>query len=114
MTNANKCKFLFRTILLSLSLFNAILVPAQLTDLVILNSSELLHLKKEIKKNKRAKKLYDSIVLLANTQVDDSIQPLAHIHYEGLLDNDESRIRSVKSLKDIEKLGNLVYAYYGN
>ncbi|MHA4846585.1 alginate lyase family protein [Flavitalea antarctica] len=114
MTNAKKCKFLFRTILLSLSLFNAFWVPAQLTDLVILDSIELAHLKTGIKNNKRVKNLYDSILVLANTQVDDSIQPLAHIHYEGLLDNDESRISSVKSLKDIEKLGNFVYAFYGN
>ena len=114
MTYAKKCNFLFRTILLSLSLFNAFWVPAQLTDLVILDSIELAHLKTEIKNNKRVKTLYDSILVLANTQVDDSIQPLAHIHYEGLLDNDESRISSVKSLKDIEKLGNFVYAFYGN
>lgn len=87
---------------------------SQTTDIVILNALEAGHLKAFLKENEQAKHHYDSIAILANQHLKDQPRPRKEIFYEGLLDNNPKRIDTRKSLEDVDKVVNLIYAYYGS
>ena len=87
---------------------------AQTTDIVVLNAAEQNRLNKVIRTNNEARGLYDSIASLAIQSLQDTPAPVKHIHYEGLLQTNPARIATRRSLEDMDKVTNLIYAYYGN
>ena len=87
---------------------------SQTTDMVILAPQEMTRLRSVIADKAGSKDLYDSITSLAQRDASDAPAPLEVIYYEGLLDTDPSRVETMKSLADIDKVVNLVYTYYGD
>lgn len=87
---------------------------SQTTDLVILNTTEADRLKNLIAKNEQAKHHHDSIVRLASQHLKDQPRPLRQMFYEGLLETDPDRINTRKSLADIDKVVDFIYASYGS
>lgn len=104
-------KYLF--LLLTLVLFFQITIQAQITNVVILNSTEIQNLKNILNQNNQAKILYDSIYLAAFQSLKLIPQPVDEIHYEGLLENNPKRIKTTQSLKDMDIVVSMIYASYG-
>ncbi len=86
----------------------------QTTDVVILDARETGNLKTLIKKNKAARQLYDSVARQAKSHLDDRPRPLETIFYEGLLETNPNRIDTRKSLEDVDKVVDFIYASYGS
>jgi len=87
---------------------------SQTTNAVILDAQEMENLKSLIKKNKEARQLYDSVARQAKNHLDDSPRPLEVIYYEGLLETNPNRVDTRKSLEDIDKVVDFIYASYGS
>jgi hypothetical protein len=101
-----------RELLLLLVLFISMISVAQTTEIVILSKNEIHNLRELIEKNEKARLHCDSIVVLAEKHLADNPQSIQEIFYEGLLDNHPDRIRTVKSLEDMDKVVDLIYASY--
>lgn len=91
-----------------------LIAQSQTTDLVLLSATEAGDLKALIAENEQAKHHYDSIVRLANQHLKDQPRPLMQIFYEGLLETNPDRIDTRKSLEDVDKVVDLIYAFYGS
>jgi hypothetical protein len=85
---------------------------AQITEIVILNNKEINNLRELTYHNTTARRVGDSIVVLAERFLNDTPQPLREIFYEGLLDSHPARIETVGCLEDMDKVANLMYASY--
>ncbi len=106
-----------RTVLyfgVGLSLLLPAMSVAQTTNVVILDSGEITTLRRVISQDDRAKFLYDSVALLARSRGQDVPRPLKRLHYEGLLETNPDRIATRKSLEDMDKVINFIYASYGS
>lgn len=99
---------------IGLSLLLPVTVVAQTTNVVILDSGETANLRRVISQDDRAKSLYDSVASLAQTHSQDTPRPLKRLHYEGLLETNPDRIDTRKSLEDMDKVINFIYASYGS
>lgn len=106
-----KKNFLFLMIIFWVAPF---FVHSQTTDIVILNALEAGYLKALLTENEQAKQHYNSIASKANQHLKDQPRPLKEIFYEGLLQTNPKRIDTRKSLEDVDKVVDLIYAYYGN
>ncbi len=84
------------------------------TNPLILTQEEQMRFRELLNDNEQANALYQQIVKEANQYLDDSPSPIAVINYEGMLDTDELRIISQKSLEDVTKVNMLFYASYGD
>jgi hypothetical protein len=102
-------------LILAFSSFFMILpsVNAQITNIVILDSTEITNLRVILNHNSPAKNLYDSNLRIATESLKRIPQPVEEIHYEGLLENNPKRIKTTQSLKDIDAAVSLIYAGYG-
>lgn len=80
---------------------------------ILLTTEEQHFLADLIKKNKEAQKYWNQIKEEACTILDDQPQPIKVIHYAGLLDTDPKRVKTEQSLRDMDKLAVLLYAFYG-
>ncbi len=87
---------------------------AQTTNVVILDSIEIAKLRRVISQDERAKYLYDSIASLARAHSQEAPRPLKRLHYEGLLETNPDRIDTRKSLEDMDKVIDFIYASYGS
>ena len=96
-----------------LSLLIPFFIWSQTTNIVILDSTEIQLLKKEIQKNNSVYTIYQSILSETLSGLKNYPKPLKTIHYEGLLDNDPKRINTVKSFVDIDYVVGLIYSCYG-
>jgi len=101
------------TLLLLLLLTISCLSVAQTTNAVILDTTEIQELRQLITTNETVRQQYDSVAQLAEQYLIDSPRPLKVLHYEGLLESNPDRINTRKSLADIDKIGTLIYASYG-
>jgi hypothetical protein len=91
----------------------SVAVNAQITNIVILDSTEIQKLRVVLKQNSTAKNLYDSILVLSIESLKRIPQPVEKIHYEGLLENNPKRIKTTQSLEDIDAAVSLIYSIYG-
>lgn len=105
-------KFKLAAVLLFIGLYFTSV--AQVTNLVVLDSAEIVRLKKLISESHDAGALYDSIARQAAVAMNQQPRPLRQIHYEGLLDTDPKRINTVQSFDDINNTAALIYAGYGS
>lgn len=103
---------IFCAFLVSLGLLFPKAVFAQTTNVVILDSGEIVNLRHVISHNKRAKALYDSITTLARMHLREAPRPLKRLFYEGLLETNPDRIETRKSLEDMDKVIDFIYASY--
>ncbi len=87
---------------------------AQTTDVVILQAKETRRFKQLITVNNEARQLYDSISRSADAHLKDQPRPLKKLFYEGLLETNPNRIDTRKSLADVDKVVDLIYASYGS
>ena len=94
-------------------LFLSIIVYSQTTNVVVLDSGEIVTLREVIAGNSRAAMLYDSVANLAHQHLSDAPRPLERLYYEGLLNNNPDRIDTRKSLEDMDKVIDFIYASYG-
>lgn len=101
-----------RELLLLLVFFISLISVAQTTEIVILSRNEINNLRDLIDRNELARLHCDSIVVLAENHLNDNPQPIQEIQYEGLLDTHPDRIRTVRSLEDMDKVVDLIYASY--
>ena len=101
------------TLVVGLGLLPIMAYP-QTTNVVILDSGETATLRSVISNNKQATQHYDSILSLAKKQVADAPRPLQQLYYEGLLPTNPDRIDTRKSLDDMDKIVNFIYASYGS
>lgn len=90
-----------------------IITYSQTTNVVVLDSGEIATLREVISGNSRAAMLYDSVATLAHQHLSDAPRPLERLHYEGLLESNPDRIDTRKSLEDMDKVINFIYASYG-
>jgi len=86
---------------------------AQTTNIVILDSTEIQNLRVILNENSSAKNLSDSISKMATESLKRTPQPVTEIYYEGLLENNPKRIKTIQSLEDIDAVVSLIYASYG-
>ena len=86
---------------------------AQTTNIVILNSEETTRLRSLIKENEEVKKLYSAILHAAEAGLNNPPKPVEVIYYEGLLETNPKRIKTVESFADIDYVISLIYADYG-
>jgi len=89
-------------------------IVAQNTSVLILNNEEQENLRELRVTNSQVNQLCDSVFLLATQYMELSPQPLEKIYYEGRLETDTARIRTRKSLYDMDKVSTMFYASYGN
>lgn len=99
-------------ILLLFAFVPAITSLAQITEIVILDHAEITNLRELYNRNAKTQVLGDSILHIAGKHLDDPPQPVREIFYEGLLDTHPERIKTVKSLEDMDKVADLIYASY--
>ena len=104
-------KVIFTTIIWGLLL--PIVAYSQITNVVVLDSGEIATLREVIAGNSRAAMLYDSVANLAHQHLSDAPRPLERLYYEGLLNNHPDRIDTRKSLEDMDKVIDFIYASYG-
>lgn len=102
-----------RELLLLLVLLISLISVAQTTEIVILTTDEINNLRELIGSNEKARSHCDSIVVLAEKHLNGKPQAIREILYEGLLDTNPDRIRTVRSLEDMDKVVDLIYASYG-
>jgi hypothetical protein len=81
---------------------------------IILTQQEQKSLARLIRENQSARKLWLQLKKEAEAVMDDSPDPLSVIHYEGLLDTDPKRVRTERSLEDMDKVALLLFAYYAS
>ena len=103
-----------RGYLLLALIFISFLSVGQTTEIVILSGNEKNNLRELTGNNKTACFYCDSIVSLAENHFHHQPLPIVEIRYEGLLDTHHARIITVKSLKDMDKMVDLIYASYCN
>lgn len=84
-----------------------------ITNTVILKPAEQEELRTFLSRDQKALNLYQTIKEEAIGYLNDVPNPVEVIYYEGLLDTDSSRIRTVKSLVDMNKLIAWYYASFG-
>ncbi|QLE02664.1 alginate lyase family protein [Galbibacter sp. BG1] len=84
------------------------------TGVAVLDKQEQERYRNLIKENKEVRAIHDSLALLANKYLDLEPKPLEVINYEGLLENDPERMKSIESLLDANKVVDLIYATYGS
>lgn len=87
---------------------------AQETNMVILNKKEVKNFREILNTIPEAKSMYDSIYTEALQLLDHESRPLEVVYYEGLLDTNPKRIKTMKSFQDIDNVVTLIYAGYGN
>lgn len=80
---------------------------------ILLTNEEQSHLMLLIQKHKEAQKYWEQIQEEAQSVLNDRPHPLKVIHYEGLLDTDPKRVKTEQSLRDMDKLAVLLFAFYG-
>lgn len=85
---------------------------AQNSSVVYLNKTERSNLQTLYTTNVAVKQLCDSIIQAANGNLSKKPKPVSVIYYEGLLENNPDRIKTKKSLLDIDVISSFVYAYY--
>jgi hypothetical protein len=76
-----------------------------------LNKKEISNLKQIVIKDSSAKKFYSSIKRTADNALTQTPNPIDTVVSEGHLATDPKKIRTVQSLKDIDKIYSLVIAY---
>jgi len=76
-----------------------------------LNKKEVSHLKKLIKKDSDVKKLYTSFKRIADESLTQIPDPIDTVISEGHLATDPKKIRTQKSLRDINKINALAIVY---
>ena len=86
---------------------------AQITEFLVLNHAEKEKLQQHIQQNNQISALYEVFAFEANKGLQKKPNPLEIIYYEGLLNNNPKRIKTVKSFADIDYTVNLIYASYG-
>jgi len=81
-----------------------------------LNKKEISNLQRLVVKESSAKKFYTAIIQTANYALTQTPNPIDTVVSEGHLATDPKKIRTVQSLKDIEKIYSLAitYAVEGN
>lgn len=94
--------------------FFPLLTLGQTTDIVILNARETGKLQGLLDENSKIRALYDSIKMLADKGLTYNPNPQTHLSYEGMLPTHPDRIATEKSLEDMDKVVNLIYASYGS
>ena len=99
---------------ISVGLLLANVAYSQTTHVVILDSAEITTLRAVVASDQRAGHLYDSVLQRARQQLDDQPRPLEKLYYEGLLETDPDRIDTRKSLEDMDKVIDFIYASYGS
>lgn len=102
------------SVLILMVCFFPILTHGQTTDIVILNAEETDKLRALLEKNSEVQALNDSIKMLADKGLTYNPNPLSHLSYEGMLPTHPDRIATEKSLEDMDKVVNLIYASYGS
>src|SRR6478735_5406619 len=80
-------------------------------QVVTLNKKEISSLQKIIKQDSSAGKLYASIKSRAENALTQTPDPIDTVISEGHLATDPKKIRTVKSLKDIDRIYSLAIAY---
>ena len=88
-------------------------IQSQTTNIIILDSLEIKNLRTILENSKSAKILFDSILIEVKKGIKQIPLPVDEIHYEGLLDNNPERIKTVESFTNIEAVVSLIYAGYG-
>ncbi len=81
---------------------------------MILDSIEIATLQGVLASNRQASQLYDSVLQQAKRHADDQPRPLKKLYYEGLLETNPDRIDTRKSLEDMDKVIDFIYASYGS
>ena len=100
---------IFGLLFMSLSIFH---INSQNTYVVHLNEQEQQNLRALYEHNADVKKRCDSVIRVASDYLNYEPKPVQVIYYEGMLETDTARIRTVKSLKDMDKVSTLFYASY--
>jgi hypothetical protein len=103
----------YLVIFIAVNLLISKTIQSQTTNIVILDPLEIKNLRTTLENSKSAKILFDSILVEAQKANNQKPLPVEEIYYEGLLDNDPKRIRTVESFTDIEAVVSLIYANYG-
>ncbi|MFW5756222.1 MAG: hypothetical protein ACOCWK_06440, partial [Tangfeifania sp.] len=70
---------------------------AQETNMVILNKKEVKNFRKILNTVPEAKSMYDSIYNEALHLLDHEPRPMEVVYYEGLLDTNPKRVKTMKS-----------------
>lgn len=65
-----------------------------------------------VENNNQVKHVWESLLFDLRSWKNDAPNPLAIIHYEGLLDMDPLRVETVESLQDMNKIAGFLFAYY--
>ncbi|MDZ7693278.1 MAG: hypothetical protein U5K69_19530 [Balneolaceae bacterium] len=81
---------------------------------IILTPQEQEALIRFIQQNDSAHQLWLDIRQQADSVLADAPDPQERIHYEGLLDTNSKRIQTEQALEDMDKLAQLLFAYYGS
>lgn len=100
---------LFLCIVIQLIVLNA---KSQITEIVLLNETEIERVKELVKISPEVKYFRDSIINEVKKTWKAKPQPVQVIHYEGLLPNHPDRMKTVESLADADRMVNLIYASY--
>lgn len=95
-------------------LFHAMVIStkSQVTEMVILDATEIERVKELAIISAEVKYFRDSILSEVKKTWKASPQPLQIIRYEGLLPNHPDRMKTVESLADADRMVNLIYASY--
>jgi hypothetical protein len=105
------CKACF--LLIFMVCFFPSLILGQETDIVILTTTEADKLRVLIHENPKVRAMYDSIKVLADKGLTYNANPQTQISYEGMLPTHPDRKATEESLKDMDRVVNLIYASYG-
>ncbi len=111
MLPAMKMKNIF---LMSVCCIISYAAQAQTTDIVLLQAQEMTRLRMLKSVNVQVKVHCDSIIRQANQHLRSEPRPLTHLYYEGLLQTNPDRIDTRKSLEDVDKVVDFIYAYYSS
>ena len=99
---------------ISVGLLLSTFAYAQTTNVVILDATEIATLREVLVSNRQAGQLYDSVLQQAKRHIHDQPRPLKKLYYEGLLETNPDRIDTRKSLEDMDKVIDFIYASYGS
>ena len=95
-------------------LSSALLAKDMVTEIVILSQEERERFTRLVQENPEVAALYDSIKIKADQFLNDAPAPLEKLYYEGLLDTDPRRVKTVKCLQDVNKVVYFIYASYAD
>lgn len=80
-------------------------------QIVSLNNREIISLQSAIKKDSKAKKLYDSFNIAAIRYLEDQPNPIDTIRTEGLLKGNPQKVKTQQALADMGKMFTLALQY---